>query len=60
MVRVRILIDFMVSASSSMYVKGWEGEVSNELADRHGPEGTGFLELIADVKPKTEPKKDNK
>lgn len=45
MVNVEILTDFKVEATSSVYIKGWVGEVSNELAERHGAEGTGMLEL---------------
>lgn len=43
MVKVEVVSDFFVEATSSHYLKGWKGEVSNELAKRHGPEGTGFL-----------------
>lgn len=43
MVNVEVLSDFFVVATSSHYVKGWKGEVSDQLAKRHGPNGTGFL-----------------
>lgn len=46
MVKVRILNDFMVAASSEVYMKGWEGEVSERIAERHGSKGTGFLKAI--------------
>ncbi len=46
MVKVEILSDFFVEAASAHYVKGWKGEVSKELAHRHGHEGTGFLKEL--------------
>ncbi|WP_285011197.1 hypothetical protein [Pedobacter faecalis] len=46
MVKVEVVSDFLVEATSSYYAAGWKGEVSNALAQRHGPEGTGFLKLL--------------
>ena len=46
MVKVEVVSDFFVEATSSHYVTGWKGEVSNELANRHGSEGTGFLKEL--------------
>ena len=43
MVKVEVLSDFFVEATSAHYMTGWKGEVSNELAHRHGKDGTGFL-----------------
>ncbi|MEJ2905093.1 hypothetical protein WAE58_21790 [Pedobacter panaciterrae] len=50
MVKVEVLSDLLVEATSSHYITGWKGEVSNELASRHGSEGTGiFKELPEDA-----------
>lgn len=56
MVNVEILTSFKVEATSSVYCKGWVGEISDELAKRHGEEGTGFVKPsdktpTAEVKP---------
>lgn len=46
MVKVEVVSDFFVEATRSHYVTGWKGEVSNDLAQRHGEEGTGFLKEL--------------
>jgi hypothetical protein len=56
MVNVEIISDFFVAATSSHYFKGWIGEVSNEIAERHGKEGTGMLELSDKPSTPIEPK----
>lgn len=53
MVKVEILNDFLVEATSELYTKGWTGEISDALAKRHGKNGTGFVKII-------EPKKAEK
>lgn len=62
MKQVKVLNSFYVSSTSSYYDKNWVGEVSNELAERHGPKGTGFLVVLGDaeVKPQTDLKKEKK
>jgi hypothetical protein len=62
MKKVKVLQSFFVTSKSTQYLKDWKGEVSNELADRHGPDGTGFLDVIGDVevKPKANLKIDKK
>lgn len=43
---VKILEAFHVAKTGVTYTKGQEVEVSDELAKRHGKDGTGFLEPI--------------
>lgn len=59
MKKVKILQSFFVASKAAHYLKDWKGEVSNEIADRHGSDGTGFLEVTGDVevKPKANLKK---
>jgi hypothetical protein len=47
MVKVEVMSDFLVAATGSLYIKGWKGEVSNQLAERHGKNGTGYLKALA-------------
>lgn len=55
MVNVEVVCDFFVEATSSHYVTGYKGEVSNELAKRHGSDGTGFLKELPEDAKLTEP-----
>lgn len=57
MIRVKVIGDFFVEATSSHFMTGWVGEVSDEIAKRHGKSGTGLLE---EVKPVPSPEKSKK
>lgn len=46
MAKVEVLTTFIVEATKTRYEKGWKGEVDKVLADRHGPNGTGYLKVI--------------
>jgi hypothetical protein len=54
MVKVEVLNDFLVEATGELYIQGYQGEVSNSLAARHGIDGTGFMKAVdapSDPKP---------
>jgi hypothetical protein len=51
MKQVKVLVGFHVAKTNTTYTKGQEVEVSDELANRHGKDGTGFIEVS---KPKKE------
>lgn len=51
MKKVEVLSDILVEATSSLYIKGWKGEVPNHIAERHGSEGTGFLKELPEDEP---------
>lgn len=57
MKNVEILNDFLVAATGELYIKGYVGEVNDELAKRHGKDGTGCLKVLPDAKPNLEKKK---
>jgi hypothetical protein len=58
MEKVKILKTFHVDHSGITYQEGAEAELSNELAHRHGENGTGFLKIIKDVPEKPKLTKD--
>ncbi|AMR34133.1 hypothetical protein A0256_23125 [Mucilaginibacter sp. PAMC 26640] len=45
-VKVRFLESLHVEQNSTTYLKGTEVAVPQYVADRHGAEGTGLLELL--------------
>lgn len=47
---VKVLVGFRVKHTNTTYTKGQEVEVSDELAKRHGKDGTGFLEISKPTK----------
>ncbi|WP_316743804.1 hypothetical protein [Pedobacter antarcticus] len=49
MKKAKVLTAFSISHSNTKYAKGDDVEVSNEVAQRHGENGTGFLKIIGDV-----------
>lgn len=51
---VKVLETFLVSSTGVTYTKGQEVEVSEDLAKRHGKDGTGFLQLVKAIKPISE------
>lgn len=44
--KVRFLEALRVDQNSTTYLKGAEVEVPQYIIDRHGPDGTGLLELL--------------
>lgn len=54
---VKILKPFSVAATNTHYAKGVVVEVSDQLAKRHGKEGTGFLEETKKPRENTSPEK---
>lgn len=58
MEKVKIIKTFYVDHSGITYQEGAEAEVSNELAERHGEKGTGFLKAIKEVPEKPKLTKD--
>lgn len=50
MVQVKIKETFLVEATGVTYTKGETVEVSDELAKRHGANGTGMLEVVKPIK----------
>lgn len=49
MKKAKVLTAFSISHSNTRFVKGSDVEVSNEVAQRHGEKGTGFLKILGDV-----------
>ena len=45
-IKVKFLEELHVDQNSTTYLKGAEVEVPQYIVDRHGPEGTGLLELL--------------
>jgi len=45
-IKVKFLESLHVEQNSTTYLKGAEVEVPQYIVDRHGPEGTGLLELL--------------
>jgi len=45
-VKVKFLEALHVEQNSTTYLKGAEVEVPQYVVDRHGPDGTGLLELL--------------
>lgn len=61
MQKVRVVTEFFVAATDSLYKKGSEHEVSDSMYKKHGDKGTGFLKAVkADAKPTPSLKKDKK
>jgi hypothetical protein len=48
MVKVRFLEALFAEQTKTHYLKGAEVSVPNDLAERHGKQGTGILEVIPD------------
>lgn len=59
MVRVKILTPFFAEQTSTHYTKDAEISVPNDLAERHGENGTQFIKVLEDQseipKEKSEP-----
>ena len=53
MVKVKIITPFFAEQTSTHYTEGAEVEVPNNLAERHGKDGTGFLKEIKEDQSKT-------
>jgi len=45
-IKVKFLESLHVEQNSTTYLKGAEVEVPQYIVDRHGPDGTGLLELL--------------
>lgn len=62
MQKVKVVTEFYVAATETLYKKDSEVEVSDALAKKHGDKGTGFLKVVKtdEVKPKSDLKKDKK
>ena len=48
MVKVKILTPFFAEQTSTHYTKNALVDVPADLAERHGENGTGFIELVPD------------
>jgi len=48
MVKVKFLEPLFAEQTNTHYLKGAEVMVPNDLAKRHGPDGTGLLEILPD------------
>ena len=48
MVKVKFLQALFAEQTNTHYTQGAEVRIPNDLAERHGPEGTGIVEFIED------------
>ncbi|RZM22424.1 MAG: hypothetical protein EOO88_29450 [Pedobacter sp.] len=48
MVKVKFLEPLFAEQTKTHYLKGAEVKIPKDLAERHGPEGTGLLEILED------------
>lgn len=54
MVKVKFLEALFAEQTNTHYLKGAEVKVPADLAERHGKDGTGILEIIEDIPEKAE------
>jgi hypothetical protein len=51
MKKVKFLEPLFAEQTKTHYLKGAEVSIPNDLAERHGPEGTGILEILGNEDP---------
>lgn len=54
MVKVKFLEALFAEQTNTHYLKGAEVEVPADLAERHGKDGTGLLELMDNIPDRSE------
>lgn len=46
MLKVKIITPFFAEQTKTHYLKDAEVDVPNDLAERHGKDGTGFIKVL--------------